>query len=94
MKTTFVECTNHGRQRARQVEVDDPRMMGGRRVVYTKTIVQTTNNGRWVKCGICNYPSEPIVIDATITETECGEKCQSATGTVCECSCGGENHGA
>ncbi len=24
---------------------------------------------------------------------ECNEKCMSSTGTVCECSCGGKNHG-
>lgn len=25
---------------------------------------------------------------------ECSAKCMSATGTQCECSCGGKNHGA
>jgi hypothetical protein len=27
------------------------------------------------------------------TETECGDKCQSATGPACECRCKGEMHG-
>lgn len=27
-------------------------------------------------------------------EIECGPKCTGATGHVCECACGGKNHGA
>lgn len=27
-------------------------------------------------------------------EIECGAKCRSSKGHVCECSCGGKNHGA
>jgi len=32
-------------------------------------------------------------IEGKVSEKECGEKCQSATGPACECKCGGENHG-
>ena len=27
-------------------------------------------------------------------DRECNEKCMGSTGHVCECSCGGKNHGA
>lgn len=95
MNTTFINCTNHGRQKARKVEVEVAQYnaFSGARWTVKHTKVQTLPNG-FVKCSVCNYPGPAIVIDATITDTPCSEKCVTATSKKCECACGGENHGA
>jgi len=33
-------------------------------------------------------------VAGTVTEHVCNAKCMASTGHVCECSCGGKNHGA
>ncbi len=35
-----------------------------------------------------------IEIVGKYSETECSDKCMSATGPACECKCEGQNHGA
>lgn len=44
------------------------------------------------KCGEARY-AKPVrgVFSA---KHECSAKCMSSTGTTCECSCAGKNHGA
>lgn len=32
-------------------------------------------------------------VQGFVTEQACNVKCTSAVGHICECSCGGENHG-
>ncbi len=32
-------------------------------------------------------------IKTRVTDHECGPRCTSALGPVCDCTCGGENHG-
>lgn len=38
-------------------------------------------------------PVEVHEVRGTVTETECDARCTSAKGHVCECACGGANHG-
>lgn len=33
-------------------------------------------------------------VQGVVTDHVCNAKCMSSTGPVCECSCGGKNHGA
>lgn len=44
-------------------------------------------------CAGCSEPvfAQPIV--GKVTAHKCGARCLSSTGHVCECSCGGQNHG-
>jgi|SRR6185312_3079836 len=44
------------------------------------------------KCGEPRYAK--LVRGVVSTKHECNAKCLSSTGTTCECSCGGKNHGA
>lgn len=48
---------------------------------------------RFIRCETCDRQMRLFVIEARESTTECGDKCQSATGPACECKCKGENHG-
>ena len=51
--------------------------------------------GRW-QCSVeCCRGSVLLmkVQAAALTTHECGTRCTNATGFLCECSCGGKNHG-
>lgn len=58
----------------------------------------STINGRplaWDSVTCCGKPVEIKAVKGTRNaEIECGAKCLSSKGHVCECSCGGKNHGA
>ena len=54
-------------------------------------IVDTAGKFQQHDCG--NYLRGRRIEGRYSDKTECGEKCQSATGPACECKCGGENHG-
>lgn len=41
----------------------------------------------------CGEQMAPRVIKGTKTSEACGSRCRSSKGHVCDCSCGGENHG-
>jgi hypothetical protein len=43
-------------------------------------------------CGRAKYAK--LVRGVFSAKHVCGAKCMSSTGTTCECSCGGKNHGA
>ncbi len=46
-------------------------------------------------CKICHAPKYANPVRGTLTLAhECNAKCLSSHGFVCECSCGGKNHGA
>jgi len=45
-------------------------------------------------CPECDRSARFVPIKATTTETECGARCTSSLGPVCDCKCGGENHAA
>ena len=44
-------------------------------------------------CARCSEPVKSQALIGRVTAKKCGARCQSSTGHVCECSCGGENHG-
>lgn len=44
------------------------------------------------RCGRALYASQ--VRGRVVPEIPCGPRCLAATGTSCDCSCGGANHGA
>jgi hypothetical protein len=49
--------------------------------------------GCWLICP-CGSAGMVKWMDVRIVEdTNCSAKCTGATGPVCSCSCGGENHG-
>jgi hypothetical protein len=59
-----------------------------------------TNSGRFVKasddyqCPACRmYAWNSKTVQGVKTDHVCNDKCTSAKGFQCECSCGGENHG-
>lgn len=37
--------------------------------------------------------SFPVKIKGTVTKAACSADCQMATSVICNCSCGGANHG-
>jgi len=39
------------------------------------------------------YYMQAVTLKVRVTDSACGEKCQTATSPKCECSCKGENHG-
>ena len=45
-------------------------------------------------CSRCTEPVAAAPMVTKVTKHKCGARCTSSTGHVCECSCGGENHGA
>jgi hypothetical protein len=63
-----------------------------------------TVEGNWrfhVPCNVCpprngfgyTRSVEFNLILGRVTDHECNAKCMASTGHVCECSCGGANHG-
>ena len=43
----------------------------------------------------CGRDVYPETVNGTMNpDVKCSARCQDATGPSCECSCGGENHGA
>ena len=68
-------------------EKDDPKRTGG---VYTGLMGDLT-----VDCRKCGKGRRAKSVRGTFSKKhECNAKCLSSTGGVCECSCGGKNHGA
>lgn len=46
------------------------------------------------KCACGNLRRAKMVLGKYNPTKQCNDKCLSATGHHCECSCGGKNHGA
>lgn len=95
MRKTFVKCSTHGRVRAavKSETVYHMNNFSGFRWTDEKTVVVKTPSGH-AKCSVCNQPNPAIVIDGQHSETTaCDERCTTATGNKCECSCEGDNHG-
>lgn len=46
------------------------------------------------KCA-CGRSNSWVTVSGKVSDKhQCGAKCLNSTGTTCECSCGGKNHGA
>ena len=41
----------------------------------------------------CGQEMTAKVLKGTVNEHKCGAKCRNSKGHVCDCSCGGKNHG-
>jgi hypothetical protein len=65
---------------------NDPQRGGA---VYTHA-----NGGLVLDCRQCGKPRYAKRVRGVYSAKHvCNDKCMSSTGTVCECSCGGRNHG-
>jgi hypothetical protein len=48
-----------------------------------------------IRCRCCGKARLANPVRGILSEKHvCNAKCLSSTGTICECSCGGKNHGA
>ena len=41
-------------------------------------------------CGVSGHGAE---VKGTLSNTPCDSRCKEATGPICQCQCGGDNHG-
>lgn len=91
---TFVSKISSQRDVLRDVET------GAEVICYSVAVSKPGTGGMKIKrwqapytcaCGteITLYP----VAGRVVADHECGAKCLNSKGHVCECSCGGENHG-
>ena len=46
-----------------------------------------------VKCS-CGRRIAPVAVVGRVSDHVCSDKCLNSKGHLCECSCGGRNHGA
>jgi hypothetical protein len=51
-------------------------------------------SGYWVRCDCGKCLRARPVVGKLNPGIKCNSRCEGATGHVCECSCGGKNHGA
>lgn len=47
----------------------------------------------WITCECGSRAMAKFMDVRVVEEMNCSAKCTGATGPVCSCSCGGENHG-
>lgn len=45
-------------------------------------------------CPNCKSHRKPAVVVGATTDHKCDARCTGSTGPVCDCSCGGKNHGS
>lgn len=65
---------------------NDPQRAGG---VYTHDTGSLV-----IDCRKCGAPRFAKMVRGIVNpHRECNAKCMASHGTVCECSCGGKNHG-
>lgn len=58
------------------------------------TLCQVTNiGGAFPDLPCCGQPMAAKPLKGVVTEHKCSAKCRTSKGHVCECSCGGKNHG-
>lgn len=54
----------------------------------------TPRHGHTLVCRGCGQTNPVKGVKGKVTAHECGSRCMASTSGVCECSCGGRNHGA
>lgn len=66
-----------------------------RKTVAAPAIVYTNKMGFMViQCRACGAERSAKLVLGTVNKAVvCNDKCMASHGTVCECSCGGKNHG-
>lgn len=57
------------------------------------TEVEVWNGKPAVRCNCGAGTMVAKLLQGATSEHECGDRCMSSKGHVCECSCGGANHG-
>lgn len=59
------------------------------------TLAGVSNIGGFVGPAVmcCGSEMGAKILKGTTTDHRCGAKCTGSKGHVCECSCGGKNHG-
>lgn len=82
----------------RPSEQDRKRFPYLKKVAHVGTTQVDFWNGGWqcsrpCECGSKNNVLLQKVRAAAVTTHECGARCIHAKGHLCECSCGGKNHG-
>ncbi len=87
---TSVLATDTGRA------VLQPKLGWVRLYITEKGVELAMDNGRLrVPCRACGVIRYARRVEGKVsTKHTCGAKCTSSMGFVCECSCGGQNHGA
>lgn len=45
------------------------------------------------RCGACGAQRKSVVVRGRVTDHKCDARCTNSKSGVCECSCGGANHG-
>jgi hypothetical protein len=60
--------------------------------VEAGTTVEMWNGKPAVRCA-CGVTMTAKLLKGVVTDHECDARCMSSKGHVCECSCGGANHG-
>jgi hypothetical protein len=64
----------------------------GHRRLTAGTTVEMWNSKPLVRC--CGSQMTCKRLKGSVSDHECGSRCLSSKGHVCECSCGGVNHGS
>ena len=75
------ETSERGEGRGREVLNGDGRWLP----VGHPNLFTVTHNGRAIG---------GVRAKVTVTDHVCGAKCTHATGPICDCCCGGKNHGS
>jgi hypothetical protein len=64
------------------------------RVTETRIVDGVRRDVSWdAACPCCKGHRKSATVKGVVTEHECDARCMASTGPVCECSCGGKNHG-
>lgn len=92
------KVTRHVTMVKRWTTVSRDDQIGSRRENYSWTMEDgsVTRGERMptIMCS-CGRPMGSNVVKGTLNESvKCNSKCTGSVGHVCECSCGGKNHGS
>lgn len=93
----LARCTVKGCRHIRRVDIARSGSTGDRfgnirPVSITRDHLAATVDGACPDHGAVTIRVTPI--KGTATDHTCDDRCMSARGPVCECACGGSNHGA
>lgn len=63
------------------------------RRIEVGAVVEMWNGKPAIRCTCGAGTMVAKLLKATTTEHECSARCMASKGHVCECACGGKNHG-
>lgn len=61
------------------------------RAIANNGFIRASADFECPRCGEHRWNAKKV--EGFTTETKCDARCQQARGHMCECACGGENHG-